>query len=25
VRQYWEENNATSLDGTPTDIVARSG
>jgi hypothetical protein len=25
VRQYWKEKNATSLDGAPTDIVARSG
>jgi hypothetical protein len=25
VKQYWEEKNATSLDGAPTDIVARSG
>ena len=24
VKQYWEEKNATSLDGFPTDVVARS-
>ncbi len=25
VRQYWQEKNTTSIDGIPTDIVARSG